>query len=308
MIDRVIPFGGRKFLPFASLMSLMSLIFLLNVSSALSDPGRFEKELSGEKWRLWLDKKAHWIDDDIYMPPVTVSSLPVNPPTCGWDKLESFADKIISVPATVEEHFWSRNGNPWGEAGDYRGVSWFSTSFSVDSRLKGKRITLAFDSVVLRAEVFVNRKLVGYDIIGNTPFEVDITGAVIPGGQNTLDVRVTDPAGNFDWSNNDMYRWGKNWVPAYHGFGGITGKVYLRATDGVRVDDIYVQNKPKITEAGLFITLKNFTGKSQKGELSVVIHEWKNPSAILWKKMLPVTIPTDSKEVSLSVIAPKAKT
>ncbi|MCE5249985.1 hypothetical protein LLG96_07165, partial [bacterium] len=138
-------------------------------------------------------------------------------------------------------------------------------------------------------------------------FEVDVTNAVRFDGENTLDVRVTDPVGNFDWSNNDMYRWGKNWVPAYHGFGGITGKVYLRATDGVWVDDIYVQNTPKVTEAEVFVTLKNLTGAARKGKMTVVVHEWKNPSAVLWKKTLPLSIPTGSTVESLSVKVPKAK-
>ncbi|HEX2998976.1 MAG TPA: glycoside hydrolase family 2 TIM barrel-domain containing protein, partial [Armatimonadota bacterium] len=292
---------GHRMISFAALLSLL-LSF-----SASGDPGRWERELSGDNWRLWLDREAKWIDDDIFMPPVEIASLPVNPPTGGWNALNGASRKTISVPATVEEHFWSSNGNPWGEAGDYRGVSWFSTTFTADPGLKGKRITLAFDSVVLRAEVFVNHTLVGYDIIGNTPFEVDITGAVKWDGENTLDVRVTDPTGNFDWSNNDLFRWGKNLVPAYHGFGGITGKVYLRATDAVRVDDIYVRNTPKVTEAEVRVTLRNFSGAARKGKVIAVVHEWKNPSAVLWEKTLPVTVASGSREVSFAVKAPKAK-
>jgi len=275
--------------------------------SVSSEPGRWERELSGEGWKLWLDRKAEWRNDDIFMPPVDVSSLPVNPPTCGWDSLGHTPGKTVAVPATVEEHFWNSNGNPWGEAGDYRGVSWWSTTFHVDPGLKGKRVVIAFESVVLRAEVFVNRKLAGYDVIGNTPFEVDISTAVIFGGNNTLDVRITDPVGNFDWNNNEMYRWGKNLVPAYHGFGGITGKIFLRATDGVRVDDVYVQNKPKIREAEIFVTLRNITGATQDGTLSVIVHEWRNPSQVLWKKTVPVSVPPEGKDVSLYVRASRAK-
>ena len=74
------------------------------------------------------------------------------------------------MPGTVEEHFWGANGNPFGIAGDYRGVSWWSMTFPLDASMKGKCITIAFRSVNLRAEVFVNRRLVGYDVIGNTPF------------------------------------------------------------------------------------------------------------------------------------------
>ncbi|MDP2982915.1 MAG: glycoside hydrolase family 2 TIM barrel-domain containing protein [Candidatus Latescibacter sp.] len=284
-----------------------SLLFLLSgVLLAAAAPGRYEKELSGEGWRLFLDKNADWKNDPVFMPPVNVSTLPVNPPACGWDDLERKCDKVVSVPGTVEEHFWGVNGNPIGVAGDWRGVSWWSTTFLLDSELRGKRITLRFESVNLRAEVFVNRKQAGYDVIGNTPFEVDITGAAIF-GMNRLDVRITDPVGNFTWEDNDLCRWGKNLVPAVHGFGGITGRVYLRATDRVYIDDVYVENKPVITEAEIFAALANSTGKTVDGMLVVKVHEWRNPANVIWEKAMPVSVPAGEYTISLPVKAPKAK-
>ncbi|MFC1539225.1 glycoside hydrolase family 2 protein [Candidatus Latescibacterota bacterium] len=284
---------------------IMNLAF--GVIYVQAEPGRFEYELSGDSWKLWVDHEAAWIDDEIYMPPVDISELPVNPPSCGWERFAFMDFKNVNVPGTVEEHFWGSNGNPVGVAGDYRGVSWWSTTFEVDPSVKGKRILLAFDSAVLRAEVFVNRKLAGYDVIGNTPFEVDITDFVKYGDVNSLDVRITDPVGNFGWSNNDMYRWGKNWVPAYHGFGGITGKVILRAIDTVHIDDIYVQNKPTIKDVEIFITLGNSSDRTINGDLSLVIHEWKNSSNILWKKSLSVSVPTEGTAFSIDVNAKKAE-
>jgi beta-galactosidase len=274
---------------------------------AQAAPGRYEKELSGEGWRLFLDKNADWKNDTVFMPPFNLSALPVNSPTCGWDDLERNCDKVVSVPGTVEEHFWGVNGNPIGVAGDWRGVSWWSTTFALDPALRGKRITLRFESANLRAEVFVNRKLAGYDVIGNTPFEVDITTAVVYGGVNRLDVRITDPVGNFTWEDNDLCRWGKNLVPAVHGFGGVTGRVYLRATDSVFIDDVYVENKPAVTEAEIFTALANGTGKSVDGMLSVRVYEWKSAANILWEKTMPVSVPAGVKSISMPFKAPKAK-
>ena len=286
----------------------MVFILLLSITFPLfAEPGRWQDELSGDGWKLWLDREAEWIDDDIYMPPVVMSELPVNPPSCGWDKFEYTADKTVSVPGTVEEHFWGTNGNPVGVAGDYRVVSWWSRNFSLDPSLEGKRVVLAFDSVNLRAEVFVNRKLVGYDVIGNTPFETDITDAVAYGVKNRLDIRVTDPVGNFDWNDNELYPWGKNNVPGVHGFGGITGKIYVRATDAVHIDDIYIENKPAITDVELFLAVGNSSGFEQNGKMTVLIYESNNPSAILWKKTTPVLIPSEGKSISIPVKAPKAK-
>ena len=289
-------------------MFFLILIFLFaNITLVSASPGRWEKEISGEGWRLWLDHAADWYNDDVCMPPVDVSALPVNPPTCGWDKLDRVHDKIVNVPGTVEEHFWSANGNPNGVAGDYRGVSWWSTTFMLNPSLRSKRITIAFKSVNLRAEIFINQKLVGYDVIGNTPFEVNATDALIFGGENRLDVRITDPVGNFDWSDENLMPWGNNRVPSVHGFGGITGRVFIRAVDAVHVEDIYVQNKPDPKEAEVFITLGNSSGERKKGELTLVVHEWKNPANVLWKKTVSESIPPEGREISLHVKAPKAK-
>jgi len=280
---------------------------LFNVSLVAAAPGRWEMKVSGEGWRLWLDKEAEWIDDDLYLPPVDVSALPVNPPTCGWDGLDAADGRIVSVPGTVEEYYWSANGNPVGRAGDYRGVSWWSTTFRLPPELRGKKIIIAFESVNLRAEVFVNRKLVGYDVIGNTPFEVDATGAVVFGSENRLDVRITDPGGNFSWPAHIVFKWGKHTIPIVRGFGGVTGEVSVLAVDAVRVEDIYVQNKPKVREVEVFATLENCSGSVKEGNLTLTIHEWKNPEEVLWEKTVPVTVPPEGKEVSVYVRAPKAK-
>ena len=65
-------------------------ICILSIFSSFifAQEGRFVKELSGENWNLWLDQTALWYNDDIYLPPVDISSLAVNPPICGWQSFE----------------------------------------------------------------------------------------------------------------------------------------------------------------------------------------------------------------------------
>jgi len=296
-------YGLNMFSP--SLLAFTLLLF--TVFNASAEPGRYEKELSGDGWRLWLDRAADWKNDDIYLPPVDISALPVNPPTCGWENLDFMFQKKVSVPGTVEEYFWSAQGNPNGIAGDYRGVSWWSTTFVPDPSLRGKLITLTFESVNLRAEIFVNRRLVGYDVIGNTPFAVDVSDAVIFGEKNRLDVRITDPVGTFSWDDENMLRWGKNGVPSVHGFGGITGRVLIRATDDVHIDDIYVQNQPEVKEVTVYITIGNSSGLQKEGKLSLEIFERENPSNVLWEKTVSETILPDGDNFSFHVKASKAK-
>ncbi len=291
----------RKLLPL-----LVSILLISGITQAQT--GRWEKDISGKNWSLWLDKAAFFYNDDLYLPPVDVSKLQVNPPTCGWDKLRTNKTISVNVPGTVEEHFWGEIGGAVQDTnGNYIGVSWWSKKFPLDASLKGKRITITFQSVNLRAEVFVNGKLVGYDVIGNTPFEVNATNAVVFGGENQLDVRITDPVGNFTWDDNILMRWGKNLVPAVHGFGGITGSVIVRATDAVSVSDIYVQNQPDPKKVNIIVTLDNFTRAAQNGTLAVSIHEKGNPNAVVWSKTVPAAITGSSKVITVPASVPMAK-
>ncbi len=253
---------------FALLFPLMMMVFVG------FGQGRSEKDLSGDGWSLWLDHAALWYNDSIYLPPVDVQRLPVNPPTIGWERLHAGGGMAVGVPGTVEQYYWGAIGGAIPDTGgNYVGVSWWSRSFSVDPVLKGKRITLCFQSVNLRAEVFVNGQLVGYDVIGNTPFEVDASSAIRFGESNRLDIRITDPVGNFEWNDNILMRWGRNLIPAVHGFGGITGTVTLRATDAVAISDVYVQNQRDPHKVKVFVTMDNHGMVVEAGSLGMM-HLW----------------------------------
>lgn len=45
------------------------------------------EDISNLDWYIWLDREAGWINDSLYLPPVSIENLPVNPPTCGWEQL-----------------------------------------------------------------------------------------------------------------------------------------------------------------------------------------------------------------------------
>ncbi|HEY4327502.1 MAG TPA: glycoside hydrolase family 2 TIM barrel-domain containing protein [Mucilaginibacter sp.] len=223
---------------------------------------RITLDLSKNNWSLWLDTAARWENDKLYPPPVNIGALPVNIPTGGWGVLYSGTAKNVHLPATVEEYYWGQNGNPFGVAGNYLGVSWFSSKIFVPQTYRGKHISLQFESVRLRAEVFVNHKFVGYDLVNGTPFEVDISSAVKVGAVNDIAVRITDPNGNFDWRDSQNFMWGDYRIQPSHGFGGITGKVKLAATDDIYINDIFVENKPQIRQVVIEATgINNTAGK-----------------------------------------------
>ncbi|MBD5233768.1 MAG: beta-galactosidase [Bacteroidales bacterium] len=70
---------------------------------------------------------------------------------------------------------------------------WYNRTFTVPSAWKGKDVLLNFGAVDWACEVWVNDVKVGSHRGGYTPFSLDITSALKAKGENTLEVRVTDP-------------------------------------------------------------------------------------------------------------------
>ncbi|MCB9854528.1 MAG: hypothetical protein H6818_02490 [Phycisphaerales bacterium] len=210
---------------------------------------RVDIDLSGNGWRLWLDRDADWRNDPLFLPPVTLADLPVNEPSGGWSVLNNGGVEV-AVPGTVEGLLWDELG------GDYVGVSWWYRDIDLPTSIEARRVSLEFAAVRQRAEVFVNDVLVGYDAVGNTPFSVDLTGRV-RAGRNRVAIRITDPGGNFDWRDYNVLHWGEHTLPMSHGFGGITGSLHLIATAPIRIDDVFVRNTPEVTDAVFEMTLSN---------------------------------------------------
>lgn len=264
-------------------------------------------DLSQNNWSLCLDTAAQWQQDKLYAPPVNMRDIPVHLPTGGWRfLLGNQSAKTVHLPATVEEYFWGDNGNPFGVSGNYLGVSWFSTKVNIPAAYKGKRVVLKFESVRFRAEVFVNKKLVAYDLVNSTPFDVDISRVMIPGAENTIDVRITDPNGNFDWRDSQNFMWGDYRTQPSHGFGGITGKVWLVATDNIFISDVFVKNKPNPRQIGVQLTGDNQSGKSTSGNYLLAIKENKT-GKIVYTHQYPLVLQTGENINTYSVDVPGAQ-
>ena len=113
--------------------------------------------------------------------------------------------------------------------GAYFGVSWFHRRIDIPAELRGKRIFLHIRGAHLRAEVYLNQKLVGYSIMEELPFECDRTDAANPGGLNVLAIRITNPFGRFDWVDGLNAKWGKVSLYRSHGFGALDRGITLCA-------------------------------------------------------------------------------
>ena len=266
---------------------------------ALQSTARDKIDLSPLAWDITLDPQAQWANDKLFTPPVTMASLPVNLPTGGWQLLDHPQKTGVHLPATVEGEMWGWNGQTYGVTGNYVGVSWFRTQVDVPANWQGKRIALQFDAVRFRAEIFVNRQLVGYDLVNSTPFEVDITPYAKVGQKNEVAVRITDPNGNFNWKDSQCYAWGAYLTNPSHGFGGITGRVHLVATDNTFIRDMFVENTPAASTVKVHIAAE---GVKQATPLKLELRE-RGSNKVVWSRQEQM----DGSEKTLTLSLPQAK-
>jgi len=192
-----------------------------------------------EEWKVWLDKKASWKNDTLYAPgDEDFAKMPVNAPTCGWDKLYATADRGCKVPATIEE-MYSGGNQTW----QFRGVCWYVCQVDIPAEWSGRQVRLAFEQTRQRAELYVNGKLCGYDLVAETPWTADITPHLKFGRKNQVAVRITNASGGGrGWEDYIILSWGKYKVPHSNDFTGIGGRVQLLATDKIFIEDVFVKN------------------------------------------------------------------
>ncbi len=327
-------------------------IFAASDSAGGAKPGRITVDLSGPGWKLWRDKQGLWRKDSLYLRHEAtgtvkqnddaeisdperpgkwkLSDLPAAPPTGGWTALESHVEAEVSVPGTVEQYLWGKDVDPALESwGDYIGVSWWWREITVPSRAAEKRVFLDFESVNMRAEIFIDEQLVGYDCVGNTPFSVEVTDFVKPGKAQRLAVRITKPGGFQSWSDNPTIVWGAEfWRPGFsqvyedglqsvstpgitvndaRGFGGILGAVKLRIVDAVYIEDFFLLNKPSMIDIDPHVVLTNVSGRKATVTLHQEIHEKATGKLVSSAEKTGVILSGRTTEVVMPAHVPGAK-
>ena len=243
-------------------------------------PGANTISVPDAGWKMWPDTAAKWKDDTLYLPSeVNLATLPVNLPTGGWQVLDKNG-LSVTLPATVEQFYWGKFASrpytpgeygytatdPEVKNGNYEGVSWWWRTVDIPASFTGKRVLLHLRGARQRAEIFVNHKLVGYDLIAETAFDSDITSAIVPGQPNQIAIRITNPGGRLDWRDQNMF-WGKYEIQKSPGFGGLDRGMTLTAHAPVYITDSWVLNKPEVTTVQANATLLNTTAKDARGTL-----------------------------------------
>jgi beta-galactosidase len=301
-------------------------LFLVCLALGVSpSPSLAQREipLPDTGWRLWLDRSAEWENDSLYLPAgIDLRRLPANRPTGGWQILESGEPVIVTLPSTVEEHFWGANGyRPYrgGEYvyesedsavrnGNYTGVSWWVHDVDIPADVRGKKAILFIRGARLRAEVYWNHRLVGYNIIGETSFACDVSAALRPGWPNQVALRITNPGGRLDWVDTELMSWGKNTFHKSHGFGGLDRGLRLTIHDPVYVADIHVLNTPRLDSITAFCTVKNTTGRSLDASVRFDIVDPAHGDSVCGTSIRTVHLPAGGVQTaSAGVVARNVK-
>ena len=267
---------------------LLKLVLTLMLFAAAQSFAQKVLAIPDSGWHLWLDRTARWESDSIFLPAdVDLSSLPVHPPTTGWDILERSQGIVVTLPSTVEEHFWGVAGfRPYtgGEYayeeedsvvknGSYLGVSWWWHDINVPKSFSGKTALLTIRGARLRAEVYMNKQLIGYNIITETAFTCDASRAIRPGQKNTLAIRITNPGGRLDWVDTELLNWGttKQQFHKSHGFGGLDRGIQLVAHDPVYLSDVWTLNRPEAGTLRVCGRIMNRTTSAEKTTVRILL-------------------------------------
>ena len=178
----------------------------------------------------------------------------------------------------------------------YHGVVWYWRDFHLPAHpLEMGLYLLRFWAVDYLADVWVNGTHVGAHEGGETPFILDITGAIKPNSSNRLAVRVLNPTNDstdgvvLAETPHQHKR-----IPFRNGlvydFGGIMQPVELLAAAAVRVEDLFVQPNWKTGEIRVHANIRNATKNTARGHLTITV-----ASAALGETLLASYLQQDLK-------------
>jgi exo-1,4-beta-D-glucosaminidase len=148
---------------------------------------------------------------------------------------------------------------------------WYRTTFRVPATMRGKRISLNFDGINYRANIWLNgHRLADSSAVAGTyrRYELDVTDLVNRSGLNALAVQVSAPTPPdlqttwVDWNPSPPDKDMGIWQPAYLS---ASGDVVIRYPEVVSRVDTATLRSAQLT---VVTTLRNLTAHSVAGTLS----------------------------------------
>ncbi|MCX7886199.1 MAG: discoidin domain-containing protein [Verrucomicrobiae bacterium] len=162
-------------------------------------------------------------------------------------------------PGNIKVPFWLQPDKY------YAGAAWYQREIEIPTAWQGKRIVLHLERPHWETRVWVDNSLIGSNNSLSTPHDYDL-GLLAP-GKHTLTIRVDNrmviDVGHNSHSVSDHTQ--GNW-------NGIAGKIQLRATPPVWIDELQVFPNVARRSARVHVRIGNATGKAGQGTLIVNRH------------------------------------
>lgn len=196
-------------------------------------------------------------------------------------------DDSVTLPGTTDTN---RKGSFKNERADdrlsrvwyWKGPAWYQRDVVIPRSWKGKRITLLLERTK-NTRVWVDAEECGGEDTLSAPQIFDLTRTLTP-GRHTITVLVDNaklpPVGP---SHAVDERTQTNW-------NGIVGRMELRATDPVWIEDAQVYPDVDNRKATIRAVVGNITGKPAAGRIEIAGRSWN--------VQVPVTFPTQSSNIS----------
>ncbi len=167
------------------------------------------------------------------------------------------------IPVNLDDYY----GAVQNEHGNLHGDAVFTKSF-IAPDLDNKQYFLRFEGVGTYAEIILNGNNLGRYDIGRTTETVDVTGAVLKGKENCLEVRTSHPNGITDMP------WVCGGCSSEYGFSegsqpfGIFRPVVLEVTDKVRIEPFGVHVWNNVAADSVFIETEIHNYGDERTEIS----------------------------------------
>ncbi|MBU6411349.1 MAG: glycoside hydrolase, partial [Verrucomicrobia bacterium] len=221
----------------------------------------------------WFERR---LPDQIHLP----GSLPVqgigdpittNTPWMGdivdrsWFTAPKYAP--YRQPGRIKVPFWLQPDTY------YAGAAWYQRDIQIPKGWTGKRVVLSLERPHWETSVWVDGRFLGTNDSLSTPHEYDL-GRLAP-GRLTLTIRV---------DNRLIVNIGVNshciTDHTQGNWNGIVGKIELRATPRVCLEDVQIYPNVVEKKIRVRVTLRNATGRRAKGKISLFVKSRKNAPAL----------------------------
>ena len=245
-------------------MRVLSIALLLLGAHAFCDSGR----MLSDGTRDYFDLGGEW---DVQKINGIQFSYPPSPQ--GWIRETVPARSSPSLKADATPYgqplssYFTKDGAALLPVKD--GAAWFRRAFVLPADLPPNRsVSLKFEGMAFKSEVWVNGKKLGGSSIGQLPLSFDVTDIVKP-GPNELLVSLAGRAALIDPAN-------KTFLAPLSGVGaGIWGKVELEFLPKVHIERVFVDTSVKAKKLTLDVRLRNDAKQAVSVQIAALVKDAK---------------------------------